>query len=285
MTEASALEALSMNELKQHIHQERAVIELKQEDNTQLDVEFEAVKQERERLKQHISALHRKVRIAILPRISYDTFRLQQKTEQIIEEAEEQKTLRQQMEEMIPRKIEENEKELQRNQRLLREVEKSKTDWDVLERVAEMTTKFRDGQDVIRHVEVLDQIRNKYKERLTQASEKAQQLREEMKAVESKQNVEASEMGMKMSDLQEEKLRLQVAEDAAYVEHEEVVRRKKKHFGPAQIETAIVNIHDMAVPQTTRTDCDIITMLDRVQEFITDNYEILDQYAKQYGSL
>lgn len=275
-----------MHELKQRIQQEQAMIDTRQDENTGLDSEYEAYKQARDTLKIQISALQKQIKNAILPCISYDTFRLQRKTERIIEETEEHKTMRLEMEEMIPRKIEDNENEVKRNQRLLGEMEKSKTDWALLELVAKMSTKFEDGQDVMRHVQVLDQLKTKYKERLSVAFEKAQQLRGALKVVENKHHLEASQMGMKMSDLKEAKLRLQVTEEAIYTEYDDVLDRKEKYFGPAQIETTIVNIHDMVTPHSKKTDAsDMNSMLEKIQEFITDNYEILEQYQKQYGSL
>lgn len=284
MTEPNVLEGLSMHELKQRIHEEQAVIERKQEENKILDAEFEAYKGDRDKLKQHISVLHKKIRNAILPCLSYDTFRLERKTEKIIEEAEEHKTIRLEIEEMIPRKISDNEKEVKRKERLLRELEKSKTDWDMLELVATMSTKFENGQDLMGHVQVLDQMKAKYKERLSEALEKAHQLRKYLKKVESKRQLEASQMSMKMSELQEEKLRLQVKEDAIYTEYEDVLDRKENYFGPTQIETAIINIHDMVAPHSNKNDVsDMNSMLDKIQEFLIDNYEILDQYAKRYG--
>lgn len=273
-----------MNELKQRIHEEQAVIERKQNENTRLNAEFEAYKQERDKLKQHISVLQKKIKNAILPCLSYDTFRLERKTEKIIEEAEEHKTIRQEIEEIIPRKTADNEKEVKRKERLLGELEKSKTDWEMLESVATMSTKFKDGQELMGHGQVLDQMKAKYKKRLSEALDKARHLREYLKTVESKQQLEASEMSMKMSELQEEKLRLQVKEDAIYMEYDDVLDRKEKYFGPAQIETAIFNIHDMVAPHSSKNDeGDMNSMLDKIQEFIIDNYEILDQYAKQYG--
>lgn len=286
MTEANVLEGLSMHELKQRIQQEQAIIDSRQDENMRLNSEYEAYKQARDTLKIQISVLQKKIKNAILPCISYDTFRLQRKTEQIMEEAEEHKTIRLEMEEMIPRKIEDNENEVKRNQQLLEEVEKSKTDWDMLELVAEMSTKFEDGEGVMRHVHVLDQIKTKYNKRLSAAFEMAQQLREGLKMVENKQNLEASQMGMKMSDLKEEKLQLQVTEETIDTEYDDVLDRKEEYFGPTQIEMAIVNIHDMVTPHSNKNDAsDIKSMLEKIQEFITDNYEILEQYKKQYGSL
>lgn len=284
MTQAHVLEGLSMNELKQRIQEEQAIIERKQADNTRLDAEFGAYREDRDKLKQHISVLQKKIKNAILPCLSYDTFRLERKTEKIIEESEEHKTICQEMEETIPRKIADKEKEEKRKERLLAELEKSKTDWDMLEVVATMSPKFEDGQELMAHVHVLDQMKAKYKERLCEALEKAHQLREYLKTVESKHQLEASQMSMKMSELQEEKLRLQVREDAIYMEYDNVLDRKEKYFGPAQMETAIVNIHDMVAYHSNKNDgSDMNSMLDKIQEFLIDNYEILDQYAKQYG--
>lgn len=275
-----------MHELKQRIQQEQAIIDSRQDENARLDLEYEACKQARDTLKIQISVLQKKIKDAILPCISYDTFRLQRKTEKMIEEAEEHKTVCLEMEEMILRKIEDNENEVKRNQQLLREVEKSKMDWDMLELVAEMSAKFEDGQGVMRHVQVLDQIKTKYKERLSAAFEKAQQLREGLKMVENKHILEASQMGMKMSDLKEEKLQLQVTEAAIDKEYDDVLDRKEKYFRPMQIESTIVNIHDMVTPHSNKNDTsDMKSMLEKIQEFITDNYEILEQYKKQYGSL
>lgn len=284
MTVPKVLEGLSMNELKQHIQEEQAVIERKQDENTRLDAEFEVYKQDRDKLKQHISILQKKIKNAILPCLSYDTFRLERKTEKIIEEAEEHKTICQELEEMIPRKIVDQQKEIKRKERLLGELERSKTDWNMLELVATMSTKFEDGQAIMGHVHVLDQMKAKYKERLSEALEKAHQLREYLKTVESKHQLEASQMSMKMSELQEEKLRLQVKEDAIYMEYDDVLDRKEKYFGPAQIETAIINIHDMIAPHSNKNDVsDMNTMLDKIQEFIMDNYEILERFTNQYG--
>lgn len=284
MTVPKVLEGLSMNELKQRIHEEQAVIERKQDESTRLDAEFEVYKQDRDTLKQQISILQKNIKNAILPCLSYDTFRLERKTEKIIEEAEEHKTIHQELEEIIPRKIVDQEKAVKRKERLIEELEKSKTDWDMLELVATMSTKFEDGQELMGHVHVLDQMKAKYKERLSEALQKAQQLREYLKTVESKHQLEASQMSMKMSELQEEKLRLQVKEDAIYMKYDDVLDRKEKYFGPAQVETAIINIHDMIAPQSNKNDVGHMnSMLDKIQEFITDNYEILDQYAKQYG--
>lgn len=273
-----------MNELKQRIHEEQAVIERKQDENTRLNADYEVYKVDRDKLKHRISVLQKKIKNAIVPCLSYETFRLERKTERINEEAEENKTICQEIEEMIPRRIADHEKEVKRKERLLGELEQSKTDWDMLELVATMSTKFKDGQDLMGHVQVLDQMKAKYKERLSEALDKAHQLREYLKTVETKHQLEASQMSMKLSELQEEKLRLQVKEDATYMEYDDVFDRKEKYFGPARIETAIVNIHDMVAPHSNRNDAsDMNSMLDKIQEFITDTYEILDQYAKQYG--
>lgn len=275
-----------MHELKQCIQRERDIITLRQDENAHLDSEYEAFKQARDKLNQQISVLQKKVENAILPCISYITFRLQRKTGKLIEEAEEHKTICHEMEEMIQRKIEDSENEVKRNKRLLGEVEKSKTDWDMLDLVAKMSTKFKDGQDVMRHVQVLDQMKRKYKERLSGAFEKAQQLRENLKMVENKHHLEASQMGVKMFELKEEKLQLQVIEDAIYLEYDDVLDRKEKYFGPAQVEMAIINIHDMVTLHSNKNDTsDTETMLEEIQEFITDNYETLDEYIKQYGGL
>lgn len=275
-----------MHELKQYIQQEHAIITLRQDGNAQLDSENEASKQARDKLKQQTSVLQKKIENAILPCISYITFRLQQKTVKLIEEAEEHKTICQEMEEMIQRKIEDNENEFKRNKRLLGEVEKSKTDWDMLDLVAKMSPKFKDGQDIMRHVQVLDQMKKKYKERLSEAFEKAQQLKEDLKVVENKHHLEASQMGMKMFELKEEKLQLQVKEDAIYMEYDDVLNRKQKYFGPAQAEMAIINIHNMVTLHSQKNDAsDTDTMLEEIQEFITDSYETLEQYIKQYGGL
>lgn len=285
MTDPTVLESLSMNELKQRIQEEQAVIERKKEATSALDAEFEVHKEVRDKLKQHISFLQKKIKNSLLPCLSYDTFRLERKTEKILEEADEHKIIRQEIEEMIPKKLADHEKEVKRKERLLGELEKSKTDWNMLDQVATMSTKFKDGEDLMGHIQVLDQMKEKYKERLSKALEKAHQLREYLKMVESKHQMEASQMSMKMSELQEERLRLQVEEDAIYMEYDDVLDRKDKYFGPAQIETAIINIHDMVAPHSSKNDaCDMNSMLDKIQEFITDNYEILDQYAKQYGN-
>lgn len=284
MTEPNVLEGLSMQELKQRILAEQAVIERKQDENTKLDAKFQVHKEERDKLKKHISVLQKKIKNAILPCLSYDTFRLERKTEIIVEEAEEHKTICQEIEEMIPRKIALKEKEIKRKERLLGELDKSKTEWDLLEKVATMTPKFKDAQELVGHVQVLDQMKAKYNERLAEASERAHQLRECLRTVESKHQLEASQMSMKMSQLQEERLGLQVQEDAVYVEYDDVLDRKEKYFGPAQIEMAIANIHDMVAPHSTKSDfSDMNSMLDKIQEFILDSYEILDQYEKQYG--
>ncbi|CAF99015.1 unnamed protein product [Tetraodon nigroviridis] len=284
MTEPNVLEGLSMNELKQRIQEEQAVIERKQDAITKLDAEFEGYKEVRDELKQHISVLQKNIKNATQPCLSYDTFRLERKTENLLEEAKQHKIIRQEIEETIPRKLEDHEKEVKRKERLLGELEKSKTDWDMLEKVATLSTKFKDGEDLMEHVQVLDQMRAKYKERLSAALDKAHQLREYLKTVESKHQMEASQMSTKMSELQEERLRLQVKEDAVYIEYDDVLDRKEKYFGPAQIETVIANIHDMVAPHSSKNDAsDMNSMLEKIQEFITDNYEILDQYAKQYG--
>lgn len=284
MTEPNVLESLSMNELKQRINEEQAVIECKRDENTKLDAEFEVYKEERDKLKQRISALQKTIKNAIVPCLSYDTFRLKRKTEKINEEAQEHNTIRQEIEDIIPTKIADRDKEVRRKERLLRELEKSKADWEMLELAATMSTKFEDGQDLMGHVQVLDQMKAKYKERLSEALEKAHQLREYLKTVESKHQMEASQMTMKMSELQEEKLTLQVREDEIYVEYNDVLDKKEKYFGPAQVETAIINIHDMVAPYTNKNDAtDMYSMLDKIQEFFIDHYEILDQYAKHYG--
>lgn len=286
MTEPNVLEGLSMNELKQRIQEEQAVIERKRDAITKLDAEFEGYKEVRDELKQHISVLQKNIKNATQPCLSYDTFRLERKTENLLEEAKQHKIIRQEIEETIPRKLEDHEKEVKRKERLLGELEKSKTDWDMLEKVATLSTKFKDGEDLMEHVQVLDQMRAKYKERLSAALDKAHQLREYLKTVESKHQMEASQMSTKMSELQEERLRLQVKEDAVYIEYDDVLDRKEKYFGPAQIETVIANIHDMVAPSSSKNDAsDMNSMLEKIQEFITDNYEILDQYAKQYGHL
>lgn len=286
MTDPKTLEGLSIHELKERIQQELALIELKQDEERQLDEELDVYKQDRDELKRHISFLQKKIKNALVPCLSYETFRLERKTEKIGETAEEHRAIRHQMEETIPRKMEDSEKELKRNRRLLGEVGKTEADWEMLELAAAMSAKFKGGQEVLRHVQVLDQMKAESKRRLREGLEKAQQLRETLKTVQNNRHLEASQMGTTMSQLKEEKLGWQVTEEAACTAYEEVLDRKEKYFGPAQVETAIVNIHDMAIPPSSKTGVsDIVALLDKIQEFITDTYEILDQYGKQYGAV
>lgn len=276
--EQTSSHRLPLSELMEHLARECSHLKNKHKEIIKLEEKMEDHKQERDRMKQQICELQKKLNKAMASCSGYDLYQVDQDTNQRMWRAntERQDCLQKKAE--LPRIEEDYAGVVQKNQQLQHELHKSQVDWEVLQQAVEMISRFKDVPELLNHVQALDRLRKQYNQRLSEAAEKAEQLGKELQTVEKERLLKRLQLTMELSRLQEEEFKLLLEEEKLEMERSHILETKsKQHLQQTRIEMAIINLYKMIKGTLEKVD-DTDVMLDEIHTFIQENNEILKRH-------